>query len=276
MTGNPAPRLVAALFACLVVNAACSSKDSAPATRTASTRPTGSRAKTNDSAAGSVDLGGGDYKPSTLTAIGGIKGTIRLDGTLPTDAVAPATAEKVCQTKGAPTAGSSKGGLGDAIVWIADAKTGKALPSEKRFEVSADNCVLDPRVQAMSVGSTVNVFNDDKALHKLVFIDATSGDTLQRMPFFNEGQVVASEVLAKASRIVEVRCAQHPWMRAFLAVFDHPYFAVTENDGTFKIDSLPPGKYTVNVWHEGLKKPVTQTVDVTAGGSASLDVAIKP
>jgi hypothetical protein len=119
------------------------------------------------------------------------------------------------------------------------------------------------------------VFNDDKSIHKLAFIEASSGDTLQKMEFFNDGQVVASEVLAKKAGIVEVRRQQHPWTRAYLAVFDHPYYAVTETDGKFKIDSLPPGQYTVNIWHEGMKQPLSQKVQIAANGEAKLDTAIK-
>jgi len=181
----------------------------------------------------------------------------------------------VCDTKLEGAADASPKGLADVIVWIADARTGKPLSNDKRFELSSEHCQLDPRIQSVPVGSTVNVFNDDKAIHRLVFIAATNGDTLQTMRFFNDGQVVASEVLAKTPGIVEVRCVQHPWSKAFIAVFDHPYYAVTERNGAFRIDSLPPGKYTVNAWHEGMKKPQSQTVDVGAGGAAKLDLALK-
>ena len=73
--------------------------------------------------------------------------------------------------------------------------------------------------------------------------------------FRQNGQAVASERLAKRPALVEVRCTHHPWMRAYMAVFDHPYFAVTRKDGGFTIDSLPPGTYTMMVWHEGAAKP---------------------
>lgn len=256
----------AVLLACLA--AACS-KEAAPA-KTRASAP----AKTRDSAAGSVDLAGPAYTPGPMSAIGSLSGTIRLDGVARVDSV-PATTEKVCETKPAKAPAASANGLSDVIVWIGDAKTGKELPVEKRIELSSEKCLLDPRVQGAISGSTVNVFNDDKSIHKLSFISASSGDTLQRMEFFNDGQVVASEVLAKKAGIVEVRCQQHPWTRAYLAVFDHPYFAVTENDGKFKIDSLPPGQYTVNIWHEGMKQPMSQKVQIAAGGEAKLDTAIK-
>jgi hypothetical protein len=233
------------------------------------------RRKTNDSAAGSVDLGSVDYKPGAVSAGGSVVGTIKLDGQPPTDSAPIKVDTKVCGTKAQPSVEATPKGLSDVIVWVSGVNTGKPLPIEKRIELSSENCALDPRVQATVVGSTVNVFNDDKTLHNLVFINAASGDTLTKMPFFNEGQVVASEKITKTSDIIEVRCKQHPWTRAYIAVFDHPYFAVTEKDGSFRIDSLPPGKYTVNVWHEGMKKPTAQQVQVGPGGSARLDLSVK-
>jgi hypothetical protein len=254
---------------------ACSN-DSTPDAQGKSARKTPSRRdRTNDSAAGSVDLASPAYKPGPLTSIGSVSGTIKLDGVVPTDTTPITIDPKICGTRVPSAIDATPTGLGDVIVWIANAKTGKDLPVTRRIELSSEDCLLDPRVQATVSGSTVNVFNDDKALHKLVFLDAATGDTIQRMPFFNNGQVVASEKLAKHAGIVEVRCVQHPWSRAYIAAFDHPYFAVTEKDGKFTIDSLPPGQYTVNIWHEGMKEPMSQQVQVDAGGSAKLDLAVK-
>ena len=253
---------------------ACSGDSSAFSDEKAA-KASGKRARVNDSAAGAVDLASSGYKPSPLSAVGTVSGTIRLDGAVKVDTTAITIDQKVCGTHVPSAIEATATGLGDVIVWIADAKSGKALPVERRIELSSEDCELDPRVQATVSGSTVNVFNDDKALHKLVFLDAATGDTIQRMPFFNTGQVVASEKLAKTVGIVEVRCVQHPWSRAYIATFDHPYFAVTEKDGRFRIDSLPPGKYTVMVWHEGMKEPVSQPVQISANGDAKLDLAVR-
>ena len=262
-----------ALLAILALISACSGDSSA--TERGKTRSATKRARINDSAAGAVDLASPAYKPSSLSAIGAVTGTIKLDGVAKVDTTPITIDQKVCGTRVPSSIDATPTGLGDVIVWIADAKAGKALPVERRIELSSEDCQLDPRVQATVSGSTVNVFNDDKALHKLVFLDAATGDTIQRMPFFNSGQVVASEKLAHAVGIVEVRCVQHPWSRAFIATFDHPYFAVTEKDGKFRIDSLPPGKYTLSVWHEGMKEPMSQPVQIGAGGEAKLDLAVK-
>lgn len=262
-----------ALLLAVIFVSACSSDSSS--SKGSKTRAGARRDRTNDSAAGSVDLAGPAYKPSPLTTVGSVSGTIKMEGVAKQDTTPITIDPKICGARVPSAIDATPTGLGDVIVWVADAKTGKGLPITRRIELSSEDCLLDPRVQATVSGSTVNVFNDDKALHKLVFLDAATGDTIQRMPFFNNGQVVASEKLAKHAGIVEVRCAQHPWSRAYIAAFDHPYFAVTENDGKFTIDSLPPGKYTVNVWHEGMKEPMSQQVQVDANGSAKLDLALK-
>ncbi len=183
--------------------------------------------------------------------------------------------QKVCGTSAPGPVSATTTGLGNAVVWIADAKTGKPQPIEKRMELVSEDCRLDPRVQGAVTGSTFDVYNDDKVIHRLVFGHAGAHDTLTVIPFFNAGQVVASERLAKHQGLVEVQCARHPWMRAYIAVFDHPYFAVTRADGTFRIDSLPAGRYKMMVWHEGAATPVEQSIAVQAGGEVKADVSIK-
>ena len=83
-----------------------------------------------------------------------------------------------------------------------------------------------------------------------------------------------SEKIAAQPGIVEVRCAEHPFARAYIAVFDHPYFAITDDQGSFRIDGLPAGTYNVKIWHERLAKPVEQRVVVGANGSARLDATL--
>ena len=100
------------------------------------------------------------------------------------------------------------------------------------------------------------------------------GETLAVMPFFNEGQVVASTKLASRPGVVEIRCSQHPWMHGYILVFDQPYYTVTSNDGSFKIDSLPPGTYNLMAWHEGAAKPVQKTIKVPAGGTTRTEVTL--
>ena len=263
--------MAAVLFVSLAL-AACSgdARTSRRSGRSAASPATG-----NDSAAGTVELGSPSYSPAAVERAGDVAGTIRLDGPPPPKTVPVTIDQGVCGTSAPGPVVATARGLSNAIVWIAGVTSGKALPPDKRVELASEDCVLDPRVQATVVGATVNVFNDDEVLHRLVFTRLGTHDTLTVMPFFDNGQIVASERLARTPGIVDVRCARHPWTRAYIAVFDQPYFAVTAPDGSFKIDALPAGTYTVMVWHEGMTKPAEQRVKVAAGGTARVDLAVK-
>jgi len=265
VTSHIGRRCAAALLGALVL-ADCSGD--VPA-KSANTRA--AVRKTGDSASGTVDLSTGSYKAAPLAAMGTLAGTVTVQGGAAVDSIAVEKQGEVCASRNRRNVTPTKP-AGETVVWIADVKTGKSLPIEKRAELSSIDCVLEPPVQAVVVGTTVNVFNDDRSIHRLAFFRIGTHDTV--MPFFNLGQVVASERLAKQPGIVEVRCKQHLWTRGYIAVFDHPYFAVAEDDGSFKIDSLPPGNYRVMAWHPGLTKPVEQRVQVAANGTAKLTFSL--
>ena len=74
--------------------------------------------------------------------------------------------------------------------------------------------------------------------------------------------------------IIPVKCNVHPWMRAYIGVVNHPFFAVTGDDGTFTIKGLPPGTYKVEAWHE---KYGTKDMDVTVApkDTKTVDFAFK-
>ena len=262
-------RLVAALVAWTLVSGCSDGSGHRSSSRISVTE------KTDDSAAGSVDLGGVPYAVAAVKSPGSVTGTIRLDGAPPIDTSTITQDQKICGTQVTGRINATPAGLADVLVWIADVKTGKALPVEKRVELDSENCTLDPRVQGATVGSTVNVFNDDRLVHRLVFVRAGTHDTLSVMPFFNDGQIVASEKLAKTPGIVSVTCKMHPWTHGYIAVFDHPYYDVTGKDGKFTIDSLAPGTYKMMIWHEGMSEPIEKKITVNAGGAAKLDVPIK-
>lgn len=192
-------------------------------------------------------------------------GTINLDSLKATsDSTHP------CET-GTPTPAFSRA----AVVWISGLTTGKAMPVEKRADLASEDCGLDPSIVATTVGSTINVYNDDAALHRLVFKGA-SLDKSVTMPFFNTGQVVASDRLAKRVGLVNVTCALHPWTHATIAVFDQPYFAVTDDKGRFSLDSVPPGTYTLMIWRADLTTPVARSFQVSADKTTSVNVGAAP
>jgi hypothetical protein len=258
----------------LLCAAAGCSRDSSAADKPGSKSQASAR-QTKESAGETIDLGTDAYKPGAVSAVGGVKGTITLGPSVTVDSMAVTSDQSVCGTKAHSSVEiGAKRQLADALVWVAGVSTGKNLPIERRIEISSEDCAIDPRVQGTVEGAAVNVFNDDKVIHRLVFLRVGTNDTLVVTPFFNIGQVVATEKLAKEPGVVEVRCVQHPWTRGYLAVFDHPYFATTEKDGRFAIDSLPPGSYKLMVWHEGMSKPREQPLTITAGPDATADVTI--
>lgn len=155
------------------------------------------------------------------------------------------------------------------VVWIEGVRSGKPLPIERRFEVTNDRCALVPEVQAVIAGGTLNVRSLDAVVHRTRIERTGTGELLATIRETDEGQVVPNEhVLAKPG-ILELSCEVHEWTRAWIAAFDHPYFTVTGTDGSFVIDSIPPGRYAVHAWHPRLGS-VQDSVTIEPGAEAKI------
>jgi plastocyanin len=224
-----------------------------------------------------VDLGVSSYRVVSLSAVGSVSGAVtRSDSTAMASAdLARDSLAVECGSSPAPVARRrSLMTVSNAVVWIAGVTAGKGFSEEKRAELESDDCGLDPGTLAIAVGTTVNVINDDRVLHRLIFTREGAHDTIATMPFFNEGEIVASERLGKTPGVVDVTCAFHRSTRGRVAIFAHPYFATTDDAGRFIIDSLPPGTYALHVWPVGAKRPTEQRVTVVAGETAKSDVKL--
>jgi plastocyanin len=137
-----------------------------------------------------------------------------------------------------------------------------------RFPVPAQPVVLDqkgcryvPHVLGAQVGQQVEVRNSDATLHNVHAVPMSNRE-------FNTGQPIQgmkhTHTFSTKEVMVPFKCDVHGWMRAYIGVLDHPYYAVTAADGSFTLKGLPPGTYTVEAWHESLG---TQTQMVTIGAS---------
>ena len=166
-------------------------------------------------------------------------------------------------------------GTGDrvagAVVWLQGVHSGKSLPSLRRYELATRRCEARPMTQAAIAGGMLDVQNLDPMPHRTRFTMA--GTTLDVVDQSDAGQVVPTAVVIAHPGLVAVRCDVHTATRAWIRVFDHPYFTVTMRDGSFTIDSVPPGTYTLSVWQPSLGERDT-TIHVAARQSARATVAL--
>jgi plastocyanin len=138
--------------------------------------------------------------------------------------------------------------LQNAVVWLENPPPNAAWPaSAKKVEVDQKACVFIPRVALVPSGGTVDFLNSDRLLHNVHAKPKLNTSFNRTQP---KGRTVP--VTFTKPEIVRVTCELHSWMTAWVVVAAHPFYAVTGADGQFAFDNLPPGQYTVQVWHERL------------------------
>ena len=129
-------------------------------------------------------------------------------------------------------------------------------------------CLYEPYVSGVMVNQKFKIRNSDKLMHN---IHATPKINKE----FNNAQVtqgqVNEKVFTEAEVLVRMKCDVHGWMFAYLGVVENPYYAVTDKDGNFKIANLPPGKYTIEVFHN---KAGSTTQEVTIDGNKKADFTL--
>jgi hypothetical protein len=117
-----------------------------------------------------------------------------------------------------------------------------------------------PRVQGIMAGQSLLVRNSDQTLHN---VHAYRGPST----IFNQAEIPGLPPMAKkfndTGSIIKFKCDVHPWMTAYVAISNHPFFAVTGDDGSFSIPKVPAGKYTVEAWHERFGTKTTELTVVT-------------
>ena len=212
------------------------------------------------------------YREIELTESGRLEGDVRLESSARDTLVVVTRNADLCGDRipeGAIVA--PQGGLMNVVVWLSDAREGKALPDSRRFEVTNSRCRLDPRVQGVIVGGTLNVKSADPVVHETVIRVSGVTEVLEAVTQNGDGQVVPLEkVLARPLRL-ELSCRTHPWTQGWIHVFDHPYFVVSAPKGPLVLDSIPPGEYTMRTWHERLGG-TTREIRVESGGITRVEV----
>lgn len=218
-----------------------------------------------------------------LAVAADVTGKITLKGKPPEEKVIePLKADAVCGGlhKGIPKTRlyvvGSAGELADTIVYI---KAG--LPEGKTYDVPTASVELDqvaceyvPYVVAVQAKQKLVIKNSDPTLHNI------NAAGLKNNKPFNEAQAgngpEKTKTFDNPERFASFACNVHPWMFSYVSVFEHPYFALTGKDGSFKLGNVPPGDYTIEAWHRKAGK-VEKKIKVGADSQVvDFEIELKP
>jgi len=216
------------------------------------------------------------YEVITVTNGGSIQGVVKLVGAAP--AVPP-----IKTTKNQDYCGASidnplfevgkDGGLKNVEVFLKGIEKGKANPGGT-ITLTNTHCMFAPRVQGASLGQQIKISSDDPILHNTHPQSNDTNATIYNIALPFKGFSV-TKPLPTTAGLIRVKCDAHEWMRAWIWVFDHPYYATTDADGHFEIKDVPPGTYAVVAWHEVMgQKDASATV--SAGKPAAVDFSFTP
>ena len=228
-----------------------------------------------DTAAPAPDTSAPAATAPDLSDAGGISGTVMLVGDAPAAEIIQMAADPFCQlahsdtVMTSPVMADAAGGLMNVVVHVAGGLEGYTFPAASGVAtIGQQGCIYEPHVVTLRAGQTLTILNDDDTLHN---VNVQPSDNAA----FNQAQPLAGMTIEKVFDNAEVgipaRCDVHPWMSAFINVFDHPYFAVSSADGSFSIENLPPGDYVIEAWHETLG---AQTQSITVAPNETATAAI--
>lgn len=173
-------------------------------------------------------------------------------------------------------------GLADVFVYISKGLEGKKFtPPTQPATLTQVGCNYEPYVQGVMVGQPLAIKNADPVLHNVHALPNVDGNQEFNIAQPTQGEVNDTKWVASITQpevMVKVECNVHLWMFAYIGVLNHPYFAVTDKDGHFKIANVPPGTYTLTAYHvkaHGTNPGETQEITVgTAPVTANFTVEV--
>lgn len=207
---------------------------------------------------------GAEYEEKDVVHGGDIVGHVIYRGERASGTVRPTRDRDVCgaepRSDGSITVEPS-GGLASAVVSVDGMTSGKSRQDVPDAMLEITACEFRPRVLSVTFGQKLVVRNVDGILHR-------PRGTIDESVVFQWGMPLSQRLPKKIREVglIAVRCQEHPWSRAWVAAFEHPYHTVTEPDGSYHITDVPPGAYVLRVYHEILGE---RTVDVTVAPNAT-------
>jgi hypothetical protein len=179
-----------------------------------------------------------------------IKGVVTLQGTPPDVKLIKRETDPFCarkQMKEEEVIVGAGGVLKNVLVRISKGISGHYEPPAEGATLDQTDCMYRPRVQGIMAGQSLIIKNGDQTLHNVHSYKGPS-------TIFNQAQVPGLGPMAKkfneSGDIIKFKCDVHPWMTGYVGVSNHPFFAVTGDDGAFTIPKVPAGTYTLEAWHE--------------------------
>jgi plastocyanin len=217
----------------------------------------------------------GGPPPTTPGAV--VRGSVHFEGKVPAAKPISMAADPSCaQQHSSPVMAQevmvdAKGELQNVIVFVSEGLGDRTFeePSQPAV-IDQKGCLYQPHVLAVRANQKLEVVNDDPTSHNIHPQPANNREWNKAEPPGSK----LEEAFAREEIAIPVKCNVHPWMRGYIAVFKHPYFAVTGKDGSFDLSNLPPGTYTIKAWHEKLGTS-TQTVTIGANETKEISFVFK-
>ena len=220
------------------------------------------------------------YKAGSVSNGGTVTGVVKFEGDAPAMKKLKITKDpKVCGKTDKFDESIMVGegnSLKNAIVYLMDISSGTDFPKgpKVKYQIDQKGCHFEPHVRLLPIGQRMTMINPDKIMHNVHVFSRVN-------PAFNKSQPgsrrkMPVKAVKKAEGPVAVKCDVHSWMKAWIAYIPHPYFAVSNEKGEYKLENVPPGSYKVGYWHEvcGTNKDTPAAVTVAAGGSVMQDFTL--
>lgn len=209
---------------------------------------------------------------------GTLKGTIKYHGRKPTRKAIDMSGDPACveahhgKAYDESLVVNSNGTLANVFVYVKRGLEGKT------FEVPAAPVTIDqrgcwfrPRIIGIQTGQPLSVTNSDPVTHNIHPLAQINREWNHSQ---GQGDAPLARKFIKPEVMIRVKCNIHSWMRVYIGVLDHPYFAVTGTDGAYEIKNLPPGDYVIEAWQENLGTQ-EQNISVAPSGKVETDFTFK-
>lgn len=206
-----------------------------------------------------------------------VKGTVKFEGAAPKPSPIDMSQDPLCAKLHSTPATTEDvvvggdGGLANVVIYVSDGLTSHNFqPPPQPAVLEQKGCQYKPHVLALQANQKLDVVNGDETTHNIHPTPNNNREWNMTQPH----AMPLEQSFAREEIAIPVKCNIHPWMKGYIAVFKHPYFAVTDKNGSFELKELPPGTYTITAWQEKLGSQI-QKVTVSSGESKTLDFAFK-